>query len=128
AKFSLRHTAAMALAGEETGSIEAFDDDRVNQPAVLALRERVELRTGRKAGGPTPVEVQLNDGRVLHAAHDVSVPETDLPLQRRRLLEKFGGLVRPVLGEQAADDLAAAALTVDQLTDVGSLVRVTART
>src|SRR5207237_1003194 len=62
AKFSLRHTGAMALAGVDTSAISSFSDAAVRKRDVLAMRDRVEVRTGRPPGGPTPVQVRLRDG------------------------------------------------------------------
>src|SRR4051812_19322049 len=81
AKFSLRHTAAMVLAGEDTSAIAAFTDAAAGDPRVVGVRERVEVHDDAAVGGPTPVDVHLRDGRVLHAEHDISTPEDDLALQ-----------------------------------------------
>jgi 2-methylcitrate dehydratase PrpD len=125
AKFSLRHTAAMVLAGEDTSAIGSFADELVRQPSVVQLRGRVVVQTGRTPGGPTPVSVHLRDGRVLRAAHDMNVPETDLALQGSRLEAKFRSLVAPVLGAAVASELAATAREIDELADIGSLLALT---
>ena len=122
AKFSLRHTAAMVLAGEDTAAIDSFTDDAVAKPHVVKLRDRVEVRPGVGAGGATPVEVRLRDGRVLHSAHDTHIPADDLAEQRRRLLVKFSGLVGPVLGRDRAERLAGLAVDVDRLDNVADLL------
>ncbi|HET6794325.1 MAG TPA: MmgE/PrpD family protein [Acidimicrobiales bacterium] len=105
-KFSLRHTAAMALAGVDTSAPASFTEAVANDPALVALRRRVEVVVDRRPGSATAVDVELRDGRSLSAAHDVSVPESDLAQQRRRLTDKFHALVDPVLGRPAAEALA----------------------
>jgi 2-methylcitrate dehydratase PrpD len=127
AKFSLRHTAAMVLAGVDTSAISSFTDAGVGDPAVVALRERVRVTTDRGSGAATPVSVRLVDGRVLEAAVDLFVPDTDLARQRRLLEAKFAALVAPVLGAPRADELSKSALGVADLDDVGSLLALTVR-
>ena len=73
AKFSLRHTAAMVLAGVDTSGIESFADDGMTRPDVLDARARVTVRTDREPGGPTPVTVRLHtsEGKVAWSGNEV---------------------------------------------------------
>jgi 2-methylcitrate dehydratase PrpD len=125
AKFSLRQTAAMALAGRDTSAISAYDAS-VADGDVVALRGRVDVADDGVQEGPTLVDVVLRDGRRLTAAHDVSVPESDLAAQRTALEAKFRALTRPVLGAARADELLAAVAGVVADGDVGHVVRLTA--
>ncbi len=43
AKFSYRLTSAMALAGRDTGALDAFTDEACAEPALMALRDRVRV-------------------------------------------------------------------------------------
>ena len=43
AKFSLRFTAAMALAGVDTASIEIFTDELTQDPILVAFRDKIEI-------------------------------------------------------------------------------------
>src|SRR3954453_18874156 len=125
AKFSLRHTAAMVIAGEDTSAITAFSDAAAKDPVVVGIRERVEVHDDGETGGPTPVDIHTRDGRVMHVAHDVSTPEADLALQRRRLEAKCAALAEPVIGTGAAS-LVQLAGRVDDLTDIAALLEATA--
>lgn len=112
-KFSLRFTAAMALAGEPTND-QAFTDEAVVRPDLMALRDRVSVA----AAGPgdargTKVEVELNDGRVIAEQVNLDIPATDLDRQWQRLAAKFDSLAQPVLGEAGADSLRAAVAKLD---------------
>jgi 2-methylcitrate dehydratase PrpD len=121
-KFSLRHTAALALAGEDTGAITTFSDAKANDPDLVALRRRVEVVVSARSGAATPVEVRLRDGRSFEAAHDVSVPEEDLGLQRRRLEEKFAALAGPLIGAEAAAGLSDRVGALDRAASVAELL------
>lgn len=123
-KFSLRHTAALVLAGLDTSAIATFDDTRARDPELLALRERVLVVADRTGGGPTPVEVRTRDGRVLMCAYDVAVPERDLSLQGKRLREKFESLAVPVVGQAGAGRIIELVGDLDTLDDVGALLAV----
>lgn len=113
-KFSLRHTAALALAGHNTGAIDSFTDAVANDPGLVDLRRLVEVepvKMDRSERSRAEVVVELADGRVLHKAHDVGVPATDLEDQEAKLSEKFATLVAPLLGPDKAETIRRTALT-----------------
>ncbi len=100
-KFSLRYTTALALSGADTGATESYYDGVVNDPAMVALYEKVTVvpkeGMGTKFGDVT---VHLNDGTVLHETADITplaVPDFDR--QWPKLSAKFDSLASPVIGE-----------------------------
>ena len=99
AKFSLRFTTAMALAGRDTGDLAAFSEATAADPVLVALRDRitVELVDGWSTM-QTAVAVRLRDGRSVESACDTGIPATDYAEQGRRLTEKFTRLTTPVMG------------------------------
>jgi len=114
AKFSLRLTTAMALAGIDTARLESYSEETAKNPALAALRDKVSVDF--QPGWPhtqAELKVTLNDGRVLEATHDSGIPEQDFDEQGRRLKAKFGSLVEPVLGERT-HALAAAVASLDE--------------
>ncbi|MDP6709554.1 MAG: MmgE/PrpD family protein [Alphaproteobacteria bacterium] len=121
-KFSLRHTAAFALSGEDTGSLETFSDENAGRPDLVRLRERVQVETvddsPRNAAG---VRVALADGRVLEGSHDVGVPTSDVADQGARILAKYHVLVDPLLGREPAEALAA---DLDRLEEIDEVSRI----
>ena len=119
AKFSLRLTTAMALAGLDTASLETYSGRNATDPALVLLRDAIVVEF--KPNWPHTlgeVRVILKDGRVFQARHDSGVPASDLDAQQERLDAKFMSLAEPVLGRSQAKQLAAA---VDSLDRVGSL-------
>jgi len=121
-KFSVTHLAAMAALGRSTMVI---DDTVAVDPAVIALRDKVTVRDDGTSGAPTVVEVILNDGSRLTTAHDVNTPERDLPLQRRRLEQKFRTITAGHLGAERAEAVIAAIEMPAAALDVRALTRVT---
>lgn len=128
AKFSLRQTVAMALAGVDTASLGAYSRATANDPALVALRDKVVLDF--QDGWPqaaAEIAVELADGRVMRASHDAGVPSADVAGQGERLAAKFEALAGPVLGSARARELREAVAGLDALADAGALARLAAR-
>ena len=126
-KFSLRQTAAMALAGIDTASLDAYSAENTCDAALVGLRERV--RFDWQQGWPqtlSELELNLVDGRYLTARHDAGIPATDITQQGERLGAKFDALVAPVLGAPRARELREMISGLDQLADIRDLGRLTA--
>jgi 2-methylcitrate dehydratase PrpD len=124
AKFSLRQTVAMALAGVDTASLDTYSAATATDPQLVALREKVSLdfQDGWPQAG-AEIEVALGDGRVLRAGHDAGVPSADIADQGRRLAAKFDALAEPVLGAARTRELREAILALDTLADAGAVAR-----
>jgi 2-methylcitrate dehydratase PrpD len=127
AKFSLRQTVAMALAGVDTASLDTYSAATATDPQLVALREKVSLdfQDGWPQAG-AEIEVALGDGRVLRAGHDAGVPSADIADQGRRLAAKFDALAEPVLGAARTRELREAILALDTLSDAGAVARLAA--
>ena len=127
-KFSLRQTVAMALAGIDTASLDAYSAATATDPALIALREKVALDF--QDGWPqaaAEIEVALTDGRVLRASHDAGVPSADIAAQGDRLAAKFDALAEPVLGAARTRELRRAIEDLDTLADAGEIGRLAAK-
>ncbi len=122
AKFSLRGTQALVLAGIDTAAAATFDDGPINRPEVQALLPRVVIATDDTVGDlATLVEVVTSSG-VHRAAHDVSRPATDLAAQGEQLRAKFDALAVPVLGDTATADLAERLSDLAEVSDIRDLL------
>lgn len=100
AKFSLRLTTAMALAGRDTADLSAYSEQTAADPALVALRDRTRVEF--VAGWPlmqAEVVLGLRDGRTVRKLCDAGEPGTDYVQQGARLEEKFVRLAQPILGE-----------------------------
>jgi 2-methylcitrate dehydratase PrpD len=124
AKFSLRLTTAMALAGVDTSGLGSYSEQTATNPRLVALRDKVEFDFS--TGQPNTLaelELVLTDGRTVRATHDAGIPATDIAEQGARLAEKFAALAAPVLGRAAAHDLMAEIGRFDALDDLRGLMR-----
>lgn len=121
-KFSLRMLAAYAVLGLDTADIDSYTDEHTRHPALVALRDKVSVSF--TPGWPitrSEVRIHLKDGRQLSSDRDSGIPEADLDLQTRRLLEKMHALAEPRLGTRLAREVADTVLSIDQLPDVRAL-------
>lgn len=128
AKFSLRQTVAMALAGIDTASLGAYSPATARDPRLTALRNRITLDfQDRWPQAAAEIAVTLTDGRVLRASHDAGVPSADIRAQGDRLAAKFDALAEPVLGAARARELRRAIESLDTLADAGEIARLAAK-
>ncbi len=126
-KFSLRHTAAFALAGEDTARLDTFSDANATRADLVALRDKVRVEQWPDGGRrETKVGLELDDGRTFEETFDVAQPAADLDDQWRRLEAKFRSLVAPALGTGAADRLIAACHDLDGVQSVATIADLTA--
>ena len=122
-KWSLFHSAAVALVRGKAGEVE-YSDRWVLDPGVKALRERVEA--AEDAGlrqDEAHLAISLSDGRVLehhveHAVGSVANPMTDAQLE-----VKFVGLAKDVLPVKQIDDVMRLCWSAGGLEDIADIAR-----
>ncbi len=127
-QFSMAFCAAIALL--KGGFV--WDDyaRHLGDPAVLALCKKVRARVDPKVQADFPAEmggtVRLRTRRGSYETH-VRVPKGEPAnfLSADELRAKFDGLVAPYLSARRRDELAGALLALDQVKDVGALLRLT---
>jgi 2-methylcitrate dehydratase PrpD len=126
-KFSLRQTVAMALAGVDTASLDAYSSENALDPGLVKLRGRVRLDW--QDNWPqtlSELEVELNGGRRIAARHDAGVPATDIAEQGERLTTKFDTLAEPMLGAPRTRELREMIFGLDGVSDISDLCRLAA--
>ena len=126
-KFSLRFTAALALARDDT-SDHAFTDEAVRDLALTRLRDRVAVVGRPSSGMGTDVAIVLSDGRELRESVNLETPAADLDRQWQRLAVKYTSLAEDVLGETRARKLLDAVEHVEEIQSLSELLRLTVPT
>jgi 2-methylcitrate dehydratase PrpD len=122
-KFSAAHCLAVALVDHAVGPAQ-FTDERVFDPTIASLRERVTLNVDDRCGrDEATVSITLRDGRVLDHSVDHASGTPENPVSDDTLSAKFLGLVTPRLGEERAQQLLQAAWVADTLTRAAELAR-----
>jgi 2-methylcitrate dehydratase PrpD len=120
AKFSLRLTAAMALAGRDTAGIDVYTDALTREPELVALRDKVQVVAWPTPNPDTRARIRVGD-RSIEAACNVGIPATDLEAQWQKLTHKFHALVEPLLGAGVATRLAGLCRDLDTGADLAAL-------
>ncbi len=122
-KFSLRFTAAMALADGDL-SERAFTPARVADPRFTSLRDRVTVvpHSGDHFEGGSETVLRLRSGAVHRRQTDLNVPASDLDRQWQRLGTKFLTLAIPVVGPTQARLIVDAVQSFDHHDQVRDLV------
>jgi 2-methylcitrate dehydratase PrpD len=123
AKFSLRLTTAMALAGVDTSGLANFSEATAADPVLIALRDKVTFDFRPNIGSAkAALTLELTDGTRLTARHDSGVPASNVADQGRRLEAKFSALAEPILGRGRAADLMGEIGRLDTLKDLRGLM------
>ena len=122
-KFSIFHSAAVA-AVDGAASVRQFTDERVNDPFVGAMRDRVCILVDDDLPkDAATVELVLTDGRrltskVLHNKGTPAKPMTDAEIEA-----KFAELAAPRVGRQAAHLLAEMCWHLEEVADISEIAR-----
>jgi 2-methylcitrate dehydratase PrpD len=121
AKFSLRFTVAMTLAGVDTSSIDIFTDDLTQDPQLVKFRDLVSVVAHESPNPETIVTVHTAEGETHSEAFNVAIPMTDLDQQWVKLERKFRALVIPRLGAERTNELVDLCHRLDEMDDLAPL-------
>jgi 2-methylcitrate dehydratase PrpD len=127
-----QHLIAVALIDGTVSFEMSHSRERMDDPAVKAVRSRVQLVADRSLMDPAAprsgrVEVTLQDGRTV-AHFTKHAPGTkENPLEAARVNDKVRDLVAPVLGARQADLLIDRVNGLDDVRNVRELVAVMTR-
>ncbi len=98
AKFSLRLTVAMGLAGRDTSGIGVYTDALTQEPELTRLGDLTTVEFSTQMGEAEGQVAIRAGGETFSASHDAGLPNRDIADQEQKLVAKFDGLVSPVLG------------------------------
>ncbi len=123
-KFSIRHCAAMALAGMDTSALATYSDENAADARLAAARAKIDLETTTDVERHAArVLLTLRDGRTLEAHSDAGVPAADTDEQWTKLSAKFDSLCRPVIGGERADALKQGIVDLADASDIAGLMQ-----
>lgn len=92
AKFSYRLTAAMSLAGLETGALEVYEAATCARPDLVALRDRVTVIADERLTDTESEVTVIASGQTLRARHDI-LKRGDADDVGQRLRQKSAALL-----------------------------------
>ena len=127
-KFSVFHAVAVATVTGRAGE-QAFTDKAVNDPTVVALRNKVSatIDPAIKAD-QVDMTIVLNDGRTLHKFIEHAVGSQDNPMSDAQLEDKFMSLCEDILPTDQTRRLIDLCWGVWDLKDAGEISRAAAVT
>jgi 2-methylcitrate dehydratase PrpD len=122
----VQHLAAMAIVDGTVTFASVHDHERMSDPAVLAVRQRVRLvpsadLTVAKPARQAIVEIALDDGRNVRHHTKVVRGTPDNPMTTREIETKALDLIAPITGAEKAKQLVAAISDLDALRSVREL-------
>jgi 2-methylcitrate dehydratase PrpD len=124
---NIQYVLAVALMDGGVSFEASHSRERMEEPAIRALRQRVELVADRSLMDPAAprsgfVEVTLRDGRKVNHFVRFASGTKENPLDTAGVSAKARNLMLPVLGAQRADAVIQRVMTLDQLDDMRALM------
>jgi 2-methylcitrate dehydratase PrpD len=122
-----QHLIAVALLDGTVSFSDSHSRERMGDPKVLAVKERVQLVADRALMVPDAprsgfVEVRLRDGRTVNhfTRHPPGTKEN--PLDTERVNEKARGLMTPILGAERTEAIIRRVNTLEEIGTVRELL------
>jgi len=122
----LQHLVAVMLIDKTITFQSAHDKARIEDPAVLRQRAKVQLVPDPELERLMPrreavVEVTLTDGRVLKERVGAVRGTADNPMTRQEIIAKARDLITPVLGNDACQKLTDKVFDLEHVKDIRDL-------
>jgi 2-methylcitrate dehydratase PrpD len=128
AKFSIPYLLARSIY-DGPPTIDAFTDEAIAEPAVLALAGRISMEVdpsfdNASGGRPARVTVRLKDGRSVSRQVDFPKGNPESPFSPDELRDKFRSCARHALDDKTAAEALDKLDRLEMLEDVRSLTRI----
>jgi len=126
ANICLQHLMAVMMIDKTVSFRESHDNERMKDPAVMALRAKVQLTPDPELDKLLPkrvaiVEVTLTDGTKLTERVDAVRGTPENPMDREEIVAKARDLIAPVLGANQCTALIDKILNVEKLKNIREL-------
>jgi 2-methylcitrate dehydratase PrpD len=122
----LQHMVAVMIIDKTASFHAAHDKPRMKDPAVLAVRAKVQLVPSEELEKLEPsrqaiVEITLNDGTVLSERVTDVRGTVENPMTREEVIQKCRDLVEPVLGKESCNNLVDKIMGIEKVKDIREL-------
>ena len=126
---NLQYLVAVALIDGTVSFDASHSYDRMKDPAVLAVKQRVQLVGDRALMDPAAprsanVEVRLRDGRTVSHFTRHAPGTKENPLDTAAVTAKARSLIAPVLGDRRCDDVIQRITALETIASIRELVSV----
>ncbi len=123
AKLSVFYSAAVAVVARRVAERE-YGDEFLGNAAVIRLRDSVTVETDAAIReDETHVTLEMSDGQRVQCHIDHVTGSVDRPMSDHDMVQKFHGLVEPILPKARIEQLVDACWNITQLDDVSTLAR-----
>lgn len=122
AKFSVFHTAAVGLIDGD-GGVPQYTDERVRDPIVLALRDKVTIVIDEKLRKDQARAAVVVDGRTYRSAIEHARGTVDNPMDDAAIESKFMANSERIVGATAARHVVELVRDIQNLDDISQLPR-----
>ena len=124
--INVQHLVAIMLIDKTVSFRAAHDLSRVNDPAVLRERAKIQLVADEEMERNLPrrealVEIMLNDGTKLGERVTAVRGTAQNPMTREEVVAKARDLITPVLGQTTCAGLIDRVLAIENLKDIREL-------
>jgi 2-methylcitrate dehydratase PrpD len=120
-KFSLAFCVALALGEGDMGEPQ-FNDQKVRDPRLVALRDRVKITPDPNLSpSRAKIKVITKDGRVLEKFMETLDLSKDRERMKKDLIRKFQDLSTPILGEEKIRKLVSRVRRLDKVSNLKTL-------
>ena len=122
----LQHMIAVMLLDKTVSFRGAHDKPRMQNPATLRQRAKVNLVHDQELATLLPVrvavvEIELTDGTVLAERVSAVRGTPRNPMTRAEVIDKARDLIAPILGREKSEQLIGTVFAIETVTDVRSL-------
>jgi 2-methylcitrate dehydratase PrpD len=123
-KFSIPYCVANAiLRGRGNTGLQAFTEERVNDPRVQELMTRIQTNKADDISGlGARVEIETMSGKTYSEYYNVNKAIPELAMRREKITEKFMDLAQPLLGRNKTKRLVEAINGLREMEDVNALI------
>jgi 2-methylcitrate dehydratase PrpD len=119
---NVHHLAALMIVDGTVSFASAHDPSRIDDPAIQALRARIELRPDPNLPRRHPVVIlKTRDGNTREHATAAVRGTPDNPMSRDEVENKARELMAPILGDERTDALVAAVWSLEKVAKVCEL-------
>ncbi len=119
---NIQHALAVALVDRGFSFAAAHDYERMKNPEVLAMRERITVGGNPDWGrGKAFIEIRTRDGKTLSHQVETVRGMADNPMPRSEVEEKARDLLEPVVGNPSASRLIDGIWQLESIADVREL-------
>lgn len=124
---NVQHQVALMIVDGRLGFVSSHDQDRMRDPSVLAIRERVVLVPDEVLSRAEPsrqaiVKITYKDGSNRRHHTTAVRGTTENPMSWKEVAEKARDLMKPVLGENQTEAVIAAVGKLEQASSIDDLV------